>query len=301
MNNNDPTQQKTSKTPANSGFTGDSYELIDFGNGRKLENFAGLTLDRPCPAAEGSKRTSVSSWESADLVFRNDPKSGWTSSEVQPGWIFRWNDIAMELRTCPFGHVGLFPEQIANWRWMRSLAEAKNRPVNSFKALNLFGYTGGSSLALAAAGWQVTHVDASRPTVLWARKNAQLSNLESAPIRWIVDDVRDFVSREAKREEKYDLVLMDPPAYGHGADGKGWTLERDLEALIEICIRILRPMASILVTGHSPIPSLKQGPFTDRTWKKFQATFSKSSSHQVSLMDNSRRKLDFGYAYRFWN
>ncbi len=298
-----PTEMPT-KIPVNTDLRGHSYELIDFGSGRKLELFAGLVLDRPCPAAEGSKRMRVSSWKQSDLVFRSDAKSGWSTSkseeEPSQGWLFRWKTLAMELRASSFGHVGLFPEQISNWRWLQSLSSSLGRK-SPLKAINLFGYTGGSSLALAASGWQVTHVDASRPTIQWARKNAQLSHLESAPIRWIIDDVRDFVSREAKRGEKYDLVIMDPPAYGHGKDGQDWSLERDLEGLIDNCIKLSQPKSCMLITGHSPIPSIEKGPFTDRTWKRFAKIFSQNSKHSVSLIDSSQRKLDFGYTYRFWN
>jgi len=296
--------EKLKKEPVKTDFSRHSYELIDFGSGRKLERFAGLVLDRPCPAAEGSKRLRVSSWKQPDLVFRSDPKPAWSTSKSKEdssgGWLFRWETLSMELRTSSFGHVGLFPEQISNWRWMQSLSNSRKSKF-PLKSLNLFGYTGGSSLALAASGWQVTHVDASRPTVQWARKNAKLSDLEAAPIRWIIDDVRDFVNREAKRGEKYDLVLMDPPAYGHGKDGQGWSLERDLEGLVDDCIKLLQPKSSMLITGHSPIPAIEKGPFTDLTWKRFASKFSHNSKHAVSLSDTSQRKLDFGYAYRFWN
>ena len=207
----------------------------------------------------------------------------------------------MELRLSPFGHVGLFPEQIANWRWLEAFASSakSERPL---KALNLFGYTGGSTLALAAASFQVTHVDASRPTVQWARKNARLSGLESTEIRWIIDDVRDYVKRELKRDERYDVILMDPPAYGHGADGKGWELTRDLDDLIEDSLSLLsaNPIA-FLITGHSPISSIEKGPMSGTSWDRLKSRFGQLSKHHVSLADSSLRKLDFGYAYRFWN
>lgn len=282
------------------GFSS-AYELLDFGDGRKLERFAGKVLDRPSPAAKGHKRVRRDAWAGAELVYRDQPVSSWSAEKLAEEWRFCWKTVVMELRLSPFGHVGLFPEQIANWRWLESIA-AFHATQNPPKALNLFGYTGGSSLAMAAAGFHVTHVDASRPTVQWARRNAELSSMESASIRWIVDDVRDFVKREVRREERYDLILMDPPAYGHGADGQDWELTRDLDDLIAGSVNLLgsRPLA-FLLTGHSPIPSIEKGPISGKSWDRLRARFSQLSKHRVTLADSNRRKLDFGYAYRFWN
>ena len=285
-----------------------AYELLDFGDGRKLENFAGRILDRPCPAARGVRRLRSSDWHFAKHVYCEHPESIWKPpvvqapvEEAEEAWVFCWQSIKMELRLSPFGHVGLFPEQISNWRWLERLVGSR-RADSPLTALNLFGYTGGSTLALTSAGCHTTHVDASRPTVQWAKKNAELSGLASAPIRWIIDDVRDFVKREAKRGHHYDIVLMDPPAYGHGTDGKGWVLERDLPNLIDDCLKLLRPhSAAFLLTGHSPIPSIEQGPLVERSWDRLAAAFSQISKHRVSLSDSTNRKLDFGFAYRLWN
>lgn len=278
-----------------------TYELLDFGDGRKLERFAGKTLDRPSPAAKGLQARRRDTWKMADWVYRDQPVSSWSAEKSTEDWHFLWKSIVMELRLSPFGHVGLFPEQIANWRWLESLAPsgAGGRPL---KGLNLFGYTGGSTLAMASIGIQVTHVDASRPTVQWARKNAQLSSMESAAIRWIVDDARDFVKREIRRGERYDVILMDPPAYGHGTDGQGWELARDLDALIEESLRLLHSSpTAFLLTGHSPIPSIEKGPLSGKNWDRLKSRFSQLTKHRVSLADMNRRKLDFGYAYRFWS
>ena len=277
-----------------------AYELLDFGDGRKLERFAGKTLDRPSPAAQRIPRQQREAWKSADFVFRNKPASAWSDEKSPEEWHFCWKSVVMELRLSPYGHVGLFPEQIANWRWLQNLAFTIE-PNRSPKALNLFGYTGGSTLAMAEAGFQLTHVDASRPTVHWARRNAQLSGMDSAAIRWIVDDVRDFVKREIKRDERYDVILMDPPAYGHGADGKGWELTRDLEDLVADCLELLtsKPTA-LLLTGHSPVASIEKGPLSSKSWDQLKTRFGQVSKHRVSLADPTLRKLDFGYAYRFW-
>ncbi|MDZ4850788.1 MAG: class I SAM-dependent methyltransferase [Pirellulaceae bacterium] len=334
LESNSPNANVLSEANDQAHFSQPAYELLDFGDSRKLERFAGFVLDRPCPAAKGSRRRRISDWKDPERQFRDAPESGWSSNESPQGWLFRWQTLAMELRLSPFGHVGLFPEQIANWRWLQSLITHSDSPRepsalaagssvsqatnatrteepaanadplthSKLMALNLFGYTGGSTLALASAGCQVTHVDASKPTVQWARRNATLSGLDAAPIRWIVDDVRDFVKREVKRGAHYDIVLMDPPAYGHGADGKSWALERDLENLIDDCLVLMKPNpTALLLTGHSPIESLDQGPLTNRTWKELQAAFNRVGKHRVSLLDSHQRKLDFGYAYRLWN
>jgi 23S rRNA (cytosine1962-C5)-methyltransferase len=278
-----------------------AYELLDFGDGRKLERFAGNLLDRPSPAAKGHSKMRRSEWQASRWSFQSPPVSNWNARESPENWLFRWKSIVMELRLSPFGHVGLFPEQIANWRWLESIAAA-DTTLPPRKALNLFGYTGGSTLAMAAAGVDVTHVDASRPTVQWARKNAERSTLASAGIRWIVDDVREFVKRELRRNARYDIILMDPPAYGHGRDGEGWELGRDLDPLVADCMSLMSSSpAAFLLTGHSPIPSIEKGPISGSSWDRIRSRFCQLSKHRVSLADSNRRKLDFGYAYRFWN
>jgi 23S rRNA (cytosine1962-C5)-methyltransferase len=273
------------------------YELLDFGSGRKLERFSGLILDRPSPAAEGIRAAVPRLWRDADFRFRTDGALGWSDGTATENWQFAWQELVLELKLSPFGHVGLFPEQISNWRWIQELVRGAQRPL---RVLNLFGYTGGSTLAAAAASAEVVHVDASKPTVEWARRNAEHSGLTGAAIRWIIDDVRDFVEREQRRKAQYDLILLDPPAYGHGASGRDWRIERDLDPLMEKCLSLLPAEPhGLLLTGHSPIPSLKVGPIATKTWKALRAVFTKSSQHRVGLLDANRRKLDFGYAYRF--
>ncbi len=275
------------------------YELLDFGSGRKLERYSGLILDRPSPAAEGIRPAARDLWKDAHFRFRSEADEGWSDGSVPENWHFQWQDLALELKLSPFGHVGLFPEQISNWRWIQALIQSFKHPI---RVLNLFSYTGGITLAAAASGAEVVHVDASKPTVEWARRNATSSGLSNASIRWIVDDVRDFVERELRRQAKYDVILLDPPAYGHGASGRDWKIERDLDPLIEKCLGLLSASSlGFLLTGHSPIPSLEVGPIAPKTWKALRAVFSKSSQHRVGLLDTNRRKLDFGYAYRFVN
>ena len=274
-----------------------SYRLVDFGDGRKLEEFAGHRLDRPSPAATATHPAQPGRWREADYRYDATPSPGWSGEPPPTAWHFRWESLVLELRLSGSGHVGLFPEQIANWRWLQSWL--RRQPLRP-RVLNLFGYTGGASLAAAAVGAEVTHVDASEPTVQWAKHNASLSGLAEAPIRWLVDDIRAVVRRARRRQVHYDMILMDPPTYGHGLSGKDWRLERDLPPLLEDCLRLLSDdQAALLVTGHSPIASLATGPFAAASWVQLTRRFPQRTRHRVGLFDDAGRRLDFGYAYRF--
>jgi 23S rRNA (cytosine1962-C5)-methyltransferase len=269
--------------------------LLDFGAGRKLERFGKLILDRPSPAAEGLDRRHRDWWQAADFRFLE--ASGWSPESPPENWLWKLEPHTLELRLAPFGHVGLFPEQIGNWRWLRLLAKQSPRPI---QVLNLFAYTGGSTLALAAAGAHVVHVDASQPTVKWARRNAELSSLANHPIRWIVDDVREFVDRELRRKRRYDLIVMDPPAYGHGVDGRDWQIERDLDSLVEQCLQLISPKpVGFLLTGHSPVDDNEASPLHSTNHVRLQQLFSSSTTHRVGLLDRNQRKLDFGWGHRW--
>jgi 23S rRNA (cytosine1962-C5)-methyltransferase len=201
--------------------------------------------------------------------------------------------------------VGVFPEQIENWEWMKQLHDPSKSVASKHEkpnALNLFAYTGGSTLALAASGFSVTHVDASKPSVQWARSNAENSQLSDAPIRWIVDDVRDFVQREIRRNHRYDFIALDPPAFGHGADGKRWELQRDLKELVVDCCSLLtdRPIG-VLLTGHSPIESMDLGPLDQPTFRRLSQRFRCFNSKRAGLIDLKGRELDCGYIFRWFN
>lgn len=225
------------------------HELIDAGDGRRLERFGELIVDRPAPTAEWPVR-DAGAWSTSDLVF--DRAGGWTAAgDVVPSsWEVEDADLRLELRPTPTGQVGLFPEQAANRTWVRDVLGGLREPAT---VLNLFAYTGAITLALAAAGARVTHVDGSRPTVGWARRNAELSGLADRPIRWIVDDVQAFAAREGRRARRYAGVVLDPPTYGHGAGGRTWTLEDRLPALLEACavVTASRP-AFVVLTAHTP-------------------------------------------------
>jgi len=238
-----------------------AHELIDAGDGRRLERFGDVVVDRPAPMAEEAPREPAA-WSTADLRF--DRYVGWTSvadDEPQP-WVVDDGGLRFELRPTEAGQLGLFPEQAPNRAWIRdALADASATAGAAATAdrgpglavLNLFAYTGAMTLAGAIAGATVAHVDGSRPAVAWARRNAELSGLADRPIRWLVDDVETFVEREIRRGRRYDAVVLDPPSYGHGSRGTTWRLEDRLDGLLDRCAELTGDdPAFALLTAHTP-------------------------------------------------
>jgi len=231
----------------------DSYQLLDFGEGRKLEQFGPLRLDRPCPGTEGISPADPDLWLSADARFTGTSANAgrWESRRDLPErWAIRLGPIGLELKRCESGHVGLFPEQTENWDWLAAQVRSAGEPI---RVLNLFAYTGGSTLACAAAGAEVTHVDAARNVVDWARRNAELSGLASAPVRWIAEDAAKFARREVRRANGYDAVILDPPSYGHGTHGEVWRLTQHLPRLLATCAELTAGQCRfVLLTCHTP-------------------------------------------------
>lgn len=237
------------------------YELLDFGDGRKLERLGTRVFDRPAPQAVNPQALARTAW--------NNVQGKYTGTKVGDGkWRFfaggklapqavevpldtnTPRSMRLALQPTPTGQVGLFPEQFANWNWIAKQA-ARKQPT--LRVLNLFGYTGGSTLAAAAAGAEVTHVDASKPAVSAARENAASSGLEQAPIRWIVEDVLKYCRREVKRGSQYHGVILDPPTYGHGPGGEDWRLARDLPVLLNLCRQLTaEDRRFLLATCHTP-------------------------------------------------
>ena len=246
-------------------FDASQYQLLDFGQGRKLEQFGPLILDRVSPAAEGEEPSDPASWQQSHFRFirQRADQGQWVANQALPAemgglqedglptpWVIQHKELQLELSLTPSGHVGLFPEQVINWGWLSRQLAAGKKPI---KILNLFGYTGGSTLTAAASGAEVVHVDAARNTVAWARRNAGLCGLEKAPIRWICEDCSKFVQRELRRGNQYDAVIMDPPSYGHGPEGQSWKIERDLGPLLDACAELTRDgRRFMLLTCHSP-------------------------------------------------
>jgi 23S rRNA (cytosine1962-C5)-methyltransferase len=216
------------------------YALLDSGAGAKLERFGPHTVIRPEPQAIWTPRLDEAAWAAADARFEgtDDAASRWAfAGGRQPApWAMAYGDVTFEARFTSFRHLGVFPEQAAHWDWMRARIERAGRPV---KVLNLFAYTGIASLIAAAAGATVTHLDASKKAITWANRNQQLSGLAEAPVRWICDDALKFLRREARRGNRYDGILVDPPKYGRGAKGEVWQLFDDLPELLGLCRAVL--------------------------------------------------------------
>lgn len=226
------------------------YSLLDFGGGEKLEKFGQIVLVRPDPQALGEKSLEDFYWQDAHGYFSRDENSGWKlNKNMANEWVINYGDLSFIVRPSAFKHVGLFPEQLENWNWLRSVIKAKKKKIS---VLNLFGYTGGASLASAQAGASVCHVDASKTAVEWAKDNAKVSGLFDSPIRWLVDDAVAFVNREIKRGNKYDAIIMDPPIFGRGPKGQVWKIEDDLMPLLEKCFSLLVDKPSFfLISGYA--------------------------------------------------
>ncbi len=214
------------------------YEVLDCGAGEKLERWGEIVLRRPDPQAIWPVQ-SPGLWPLADAHYHRSEKGGgeWAFQKKLPErWVVKYKALSFYVRPTGFKHTGLFPEQAVNWDWMAGLIQGAGRPI---KVLNLFGYTGGATLACAQAGAQVTHVDAAKGMVSWAGENCALSGIAKDKTRWIIDDALKFVSREQRRGNAYDGILMDPPSYGRGPGGEVWKLENELFGLVSACAEVL--------------------------------------------------------------
>lgn len=221
----------------------EDYELLDSGEGLRLERFGKFRLVRPDPQIIWRKHLDRSEWAKADAVFNPDKKKWEIKSKVPEKWLLHYKNLAFYAKLSPFKHTGVFPEQTLQWEWISFVmmhASLRNQNVKKeLKILNLFGYTGIASLACAAGGAQVTHVDASKPTISWARENQAASLLTDKPIRWILDDAITFIQREVRRGVRYDGIIMDPPVYGHGPNGEVWDFNKSFPKLLEQCKLVL--------------------------------------------------------------
>lgn len=240
----------------------EGYELLDSGREEKLERFGDVVLVRPDPQALWEKMLDEKEWKRANGVYVREGKEGgkWTGN-VPGEWQIEFGGLTFLIKPTSFKHTGLFPEQLSNWEWSREVIAKAGREVN---ALNLFGYTGGATLAAAKAGAKVTHVDASKTAVAWARQNAELSGLQDAPIRWITEDALTFVQREIRRlaesagRPRFDAVIMDPPAFGHGPAGELWKIEENFLELMKLLPELLSdtPLFVLMngyAAGYSPL------------------------------------------------
>lgn len=218
------------------------YELIDSGNEEKLERYGKYILRRPDPQALWKKSQPETEWKNADALFDADRKVWKKKNEsMQNEWNISFDDLKFNIKPTAFKHTGVFPEQEPNWQFIKEKVQSRKFKGNTepIKVLNLFGYTGGATMAALSAGAEVTHVDGSKSAITWAKENAELSGLINKPVRWIIDDARKFVMREIKRGGKYDGIIMDPPSFGRGGKGEIWKIETDFIKLLEECSKIL--------------------------------------------------------------
>ena len=243
------------------------YEVIDTSGGEKLERWGEYLLIRPDPQVIWNTPKKETGWKHPNAHYHRSKKGGgeWEFFDLPQQWIISYiigdfqnqeqpKKLTFNLKPFSFKHTGLFPEQATNWDWFAKKIQTANRPI---KVLNLFAYTGGATLAAAAAGASVTHVDASKGMVTWAKENARSSGLSEAPIRWIVDDCIKFVEREIRRDNHYDAIIMDPPSYGRGPKGEIWKIEDAIHPLIQLCAKLLsdRPLFFLVnsyTTGLAP-------------------------------------------------
>ena len=214
------------------------YQVIDCSNGEKLERWGDYILLRPDPQVIWDTPKNAKEWKQLNGHYHRSEKGGgeWEFFSLPEQWQIQYGSLTFNLKPFNFKHTGLFPEQAANWDWFSEKIRKANRPI---KVLNLFAYTGGATLAAAAAGAQVTHVDASKGMVGWAKENAASSGLKEASIRWLVDDCGKFVEREIRRGNQYDAIIMDPPSYGRGPKGEIWKIEDMIHSLIQLCTQVL--------------------------------------------------------------
>lgn len=233
------------------------YELLDATNHNRLERWGQTLLIRPDPQVIWKNDETSPLWAKADAVYYRSAKGGgqWNYHKKLPQkWQIHWNDLTLIVSPTGFKHTGVFPEQAVNWAWYQEKIRQAGRPI---RVLNLFGYTGGATLACLAAGASVTHVDASKGMVAWARENAAASELADRPCRWIVDDCAKFVEREIRRGKTYDAIIMDPPSYGRGPGGEVWKLEESLYPFVKLCAGVLsdKPLFVLInsyTTGLAP-------------------------------------------------
>lgn len=229
------------------------YELLDMAKGQKLEKWGKYILVRPDPQIVWDKKTNPKLWEKADAKYIRSNTGGghWEKySKIDENWSIKYKNLVFNLKPMGFKHTGLFPEQAVNWDYIISKVSQRTKKNQEVKVLNLFAYTGGATVAALSAGASVCHVDSSQGMVNWAKENVSSSGLRERPVRFLVDDVVKFVNREIRRNNKYDMIIMDPPSYGRGKNGEVWSIEKDINNLLCLCSKILsdNPISVIINT-----------------------------------------------------
>lgn len=233
------------------------YEILDMANGEKLEKWKDVILVRPDPQIIWKSKSFPERWKNANARYIRSSTGGgnWDfSKKVPANWQVKYKELIFNIKPMGFKHTGLFPEQAVNWDWMINIIQHANRDI---KVLNLFAYTGGATVACSYAGASVCHVDSSKGMVTWAKENITSSGLQNNPVRYIIDDVVKFVSREIRRGNKYDAIIMDPPSYGRGTNGEVWKFEENISDLVELCTKVLsdRPLFFLINSYTTGISS----------------------------------------------
>ena len=277
------------------------YELLDSGDGQKLERFGKYIFARPESQSMWSRALSASEWNQAHAVFiPSGEESGghWDfKKKVEEKWVMKYGDLKFTAMTTPGRHLGVFPEVASHWDFMAdSIQKAGRQP----KVLNLFGYTGLASLAVAAAGASVTHVDASKKSVSWARENQELSGLGDKPIRWIVEDALKYVQREARRGVKYDGIILDPPKFGRGPKGEVWEVYKSLPNLLDECRQCLseNPLFVIVTVYAVRASAIHVSQAVDEMMKKFKGML---DSGELVTREKSANRLLSQAVYARWS
>lgn len=261
------------------------YELLDTGDGNRLEQWGNIRLKRPDPQIIWMPSLQSKEWDFANAEFVGSSERGkWMrKSTIPDSWeVYFRPDIKMVAKLTPFKHTGIFAEQAANWEWMTDVVgQANNSSTGPLKILNLFAYTGGATMVLTRLGHKVTHVDASKPAIAWAKENQKANRFEPDSIRWILDDALKFAQRELNRGETYDGIIMDPPAFGHSPSGKTWKFNRDLPILLDTCIGLLSEDAKfLLINGYATNSSaLSLGNVLEDAMSKRSDLTKKPNSH----------------------
>ena len=285
-------------------ITDDEYALLDSGNMQKLERIGPYTLVRPAPQAIWRQRLPAEEWQKADGVYTRTTEGDgqWTwRQKVTRDFEILFNNLVFQVKLTNFGHMGLFPEQVENWEWLRQKIRRRMQRTNdrNLYVLNLFAYTGGSTMAASQGGAHLVHLDAAKGVVDWARKNTQLSRLHERPIRWLVDDALKFVRREERRGNSYQGIILDPPSFGRGPQGEVFKIEDDLVPMLEACKSILAKDALfVLYSCHTPgfTPITLQNQLDDMVGERE----GKLQCGEMTIPDSSGRLLPSG-TYARWS
>ena len=271
------------------------YKIIDMANGQKLEKWGNKILSRPDPQIIWKNKSFPEKWKNIDAIYNRSKTGGgsWKYNKKLPSnWQINYKNLTFNIKPMGFKHTGLFPEQAVNWDWMINKIRSSKREI---KVLNLFAYTGGATVACLSEGASVCHVDSSKGMVSWAKENVASSGFSDRKIRYIVDDVNKFVSREIRRGNTYDAIIMDPPSYGRGAKGEVWQFENDIYDLVELCLKVLsdKPLFFLINSYTTGISSTVLANILNLTvGKKYRG---KVTSGEVGLpMENSNLILPCG-------